>query len=123
MTVMSGKKHDTIDEYIARYPKDVQLLLEKMRKTIRKAAPKAEERISYGMPAFYQDGILVWFAAFKEHIGFYPKTSAIAAFKKDLSKFEGTKGTIRFPIGKPLPLALVGRIVKFRIEQNQNKKK
>jgi uncharacterized protein YdhG (YjbR/CyaY superfamily) len=121
--MMSRKKHDTIDEYIARYPKDVQLLLEKMRKTIRKAAPKAEERISYGMPAFYQDGILVWFAAFKEHIGFYPKPSAIAAFKKDLSKFEGTKGTIRFPIDKPLPLALVSRIVKFRMKQNQNKKK
>src|SRR5689334_23603755 len=117
MMVMSGKKHDTIDDYIARNPKDVQPLLEKMRKTIRKAAPKAEGRISYGMPAFYQDGILVWFAAFKEHIGFYPKPSAIAAFKKDLSKYEGTKGTIRFPIDKPLPLALVSRIVKFRIKQ------
>jgi uncharacterized protein YdhG (YjbR/CyaY superfamily) len=121
--MMNEKKPDTIDEYIAHYPKDVQLLLEKMRKTIRKAAPEAEERISYSMPAFYQDGILVWFAAFKEHIGFYPKPSAIAAFEKDLSKYEGTKGTVRFPMNKPLPLALVSRIVKFRIRQNQNKKK
>jgi uncharacterized protein YdhG (YjbR/CyaY superfamily) len=120
---VNGKKPDTIDEYISRYPKDVQQILEKMRKTIRQAAPQAEERISYGMPAFYEDGILVWFAAFKEHIGFYPKPSAIAVFKNDLSKFEGSKGTIRFPIDKPLPLALVGRIVKFRIKQNQNKKK
>jgi uncharacterized protein YdhG (YjbR/CyaY superfamily) len=120
---MDGKKHDTIDEYISRYPKDVQLLLEKMHKTIRKAAPKAEERISYGMPAFYQDGILVWFAAFKAHIGFYPKTSAITTFKKDLSKYEVSKGTIRFPIDKPLPLALVSRIVKFRIRQNRNRRK
>ena len=120
---MDKTRPKTIDEYIAGYPEDVQRLLQRMRLTIRKAAPKAEERISYSMPAFDQDGILVWFAAFKEHIGLYPKTSAITAFKKDLSNYEVSKGTVRFPMDQPLPLSLVSRIVKYRIKENQDNKK
>ena len=120
---MTKTRPKTIDDYIAGYPKDAQRLLQKMKLTIRKAAPKSEERISYSMPAFDQDGILVWFAAFKEHIGFYPKTSAITSFKKDLTKYEVSKGTIRFPMDKPLPVSLVSRIVKYRIKENRDKKK
>ena len=120
---MDKTRPKTVDDYIAGYPENVQRLLQRMRLTIRKAAPKAEERISYSMPAFDQEGILVWFAAFKEHIGFYPKTSAIMAFEKALSKYEVAKGTIRFPLDKPLPLDLVTRIVKFRVIENRDKKK
>ena len=120
---MDKTRPKTIDDYIARHPEDVQKLLQKMRLTIRKAAPKAKERISYSMPAFDQDGILVWFAAFKEHIGFYPKTSAITSFKKDLTKYEVSKGTIRFPMDRPLPLGLITGIVKYRVRENRDKKK
>ena len=120
---MDKVRPKTIDDYIAGYPEDVQRLLQRMRITIRNAAPQAEERISYSMPAFYQEGILVWFAAFKEHIGFYPKTSAIIAFKKSLSKYEVAKGTIRFPVDQPLPLGLVSKIVKYRVKENLDKKK
>ena len=120
---MDKTRPKTIDDYISDYPEDVQKLLQKLRVTIRKAAPKATEKISYSMPAFYQNGTLVWFAAFKEHIGFYPTPSAITAFKKSLSKYEVAKGTIRFPMDKPLPLSLVSRIVKYRVAENQDKKK
>lgn len=120
---MDKTRPKTIDDYVARYPEDVQKLLQKMRLTIRNAAPKAEETISYSMPAFDQDGILVWFAAFKEHIGFYPKTAAIVYFKKDLTKYEVAKGTIRFPMDQPLPLGLISRIVKYRVRENRDKKK
>jgi uncharacterized protein YdhG (YjbR/CyaY superfamily) len=108
----------TIDEYIATFPKDVQVILEKFRQAIKEAAPEAEETISYKMPAFKQNGILVWFAAFKNHIGFFPKISAIEAFKAELSGFKLSKGTIRFPLDEPIPFDLVKRIVKFRIKEN-----
>ena len=108
----------TIDEYIAAFPKDVQVILEKFRQAVKEAAPDAEETISYKMPAFKQNGILVWFAAFKNHIGFFPKKSAIEAFKAELSAFELSKGTIRFPLDEPIPFNLVKRIVKFRIKEN-----
>ena len=108
-----------VDAYIARYPAGVQRLLEQIRTTVRKAAPGAEEGISYGIPAYRYQGSLVWFAAFKNHVGFYPKHSGIANFKKELLVFKNAKGSVQFPIGKPLPLNLVARIVKFRVKENK----
>ena len=112
----------TIDEYIATFPHDIQILLEKLRQTIRNAAPDAKEVISYQMPAFKLNGILVYFAAFKNHIGFYPTASGIEAFKEELSKYKGGRGSVQFPIDKPLPLELVSKIVKFRVKENLEKK-
>jgi len=117
------KKPKDIDEYIARYPKTTQKLLEQFRATVKKAAPKAEEVISYGMPAFKSNGLLVWFAAYSKHLGFYPRVSAIAAFTKELSAYKGAKGSVQFPLDKPLPLGLVARIVKFRVKENLAKQK
>ena len=111
------------DAYLERFPKNVQRLLQKMRLTIKKAAPQAKETISYGIPAFALNGLLVWFAAHKNHIGFYPRASAIAAFKKELSAYKGAKGSVQFPFDKPIPLALISRIVKYRMKQNLSKKK
>ncbi|MGZ4886556.1 MAG: iron chaperone [Candidatus Aminicenantales bacterium] len=111
------KPSQTIDEYIAACPKDVRILLKILRKAIRLSAPGAEETISYQMPAFRLHGILVYFAAFKNHIGFYPTSSAIEAFKKELSPFETSKGTVRFPLDKPIPVALVKRIVRYRVKE------
>ena len=111
----------SIDEYIETFPSQVQDALQQLRETVRKAAPEAEETISYQIPAFKLNGNLVYFAAFKNHIGFYPTASAISAFTRELSKFEGSKGTVRFPIGKPLPLQLVSKIVKFRVKENLRK--
>jgi uncharacterized protein YdhG (YjbR/CyaY superfamily) len=108
-----------IDEYIAGFPNDVQAILEKIRMTIRKAAPDADETISYQMPTFTLNGnCLVYFAAFKKHIGFYPAPSGIAEFKQDLSVYEAGKGTMKFPLDKPIPFDLVGKIVKFRVKEN-----
>jgi uncharacterized protein YdhG (YjbR/CyaY superfamily) len=112
------KVFKTIDEYIATFPREVQHVLEEMRQTIRDSAPEAEETISYNMPAFKQNGILVWFAAFKNHIGFYPKVSALEAFKEKLTAYEVSKGTVRFPLNKPIPYDLVKEIVRFRVEEN-----
>jgi len=111
----------TIDEYISKYPEDVQVILQRFRNTIKKAAPKAEETISYQMPAFKQDGMLVYFAGWQTHVGFYPVSSAIREFAKELSKYESSKGTVKFPIDKPVPYGLVSRIVKFRVKENQAK--
>ena len=108
----------SIDEYIASFPQDIQKALTGLRATIRAAAPKAEEKISYGMPAFALQGNLVYFAAFKNHIGFFPTSSGIRAFKRDLAAYELSKGTVRFLYGKPLPLRLIGRIVRFRVAEN-----
>jgi len=108
----------TIDDYIAGFPKDVQVILEELRATIRKAAPEAEETINYQIPTFTLNGNLVHFAAYKNHIGFYPTPSGIAAFKKELSAYEGAKGSVQFPIDKPLPLRLITKIVKFRVKEN-----
>jgi uncharacterized protein YdhG (YjbR/CyaY superfamily) len=120
---MNKKTPESIDDYVERFPKAVQQLLEKMRLTIKKAAPQAKEKISYSMPAFALDGILVWFAAHKSHIGFYPGAAGIASFKKELSAYKGAKGSVQFPFAEPLPLALVSRIVRFRVKQNLSKKK
>ena len=108
----------TIDEYIAGFPKDVQAILEQVRTTIRKAAPNAEEKISYQMPTFTLKGNLVHFAAFKNHIGFYPIPSGIEEFKEELSAYEQGKGSVQFPLDKPIPYDLISRIVKFRVKEN-----
>lgn len=107
-----------IDTYIATFPHEVQAILEKLRQTIRKAAPAATEKISYQMPTFYLNGNLVHFAAYKDHIGFYPAPSGIVAFEAELSEYKTSKGAIQFPIDKPLPLALVKKIVAFRVDEN-----
>jgi len=115
---VAEKKFRTIDDYISTFPKNIQIILEELRQVIREAAPKAEETISYQMPAFRQNGILVWFAAFKNHIGFFPKVSAINAFKEKLSFYQTSKGTIQFPIDAPIPFELVKEIVRFRVKEN-----
>jgi uncharacterized protein YdhG (YjbR/CyaY superfamily) len=107
-----------IDEYISGYPMEIQRFLQQVRATIKKAAPKAVEVISYGMPAFKMDGLLVWFAAHSKHIGFYPKASGIEAFKKELSIYKWAKGSVQFPFNKPMPLGLITRIVEFRVNEN-----
>jgi uncharacterized protein YdhG (YjbR/CyaY superfamily) len=107
-----------IDEYIAAFPDDVQEILQKIRMTIRTAAPEAEETIKYQMPTFTLKGNLVHFAAFKKHIGFYPVPTGIEAFKQELSVYEGGKGSIQFPLDKPIPYNLIGKIVKFRVKEN-----
>jgi len=107
-----------IDEYIAGFPKETQQLLETMRATIKKAAPGAEEAISYAIPTFKLHGNLVHFAAYKNHIGFYPAPRGIEAFKKELAAYEGGKGTVQFPIDQPLPLTLISKIVKYRVKEN-----
>ena len=120
---MDSKKarFTSIDEYIATSPKEIQKKLQELRATIKAAAPEAQEKISYQMPAFDLKGNLVWFAAFKNHIGFYPMPSGIQAFKKEFSVYEGSKGAIRFPLDKPLPLKLVSKVVKFRVAENLKK--
>jgi uncharacterized protein YdhG (YjbR/CyaY superfamily) len=115
---MAKTDFKNIDEYISTFPEKVRPVLEQIRETIKKAAPKAEEVISYQMPAFKYFGILVNFAAYKNHIGFYPTPSGIEAFKEELSSYEGAKGSVKFPIDKPLPLELIIRIVKFRMKEN-----
>jgi len=110
-----------IDKFIAEYPEDVQKVLKKVRATIRKAAPQAEETINYGIPTFTLNGNLVHFSAFKSHIGFYPTPSGIEKFKKELSAYEGAKGSVKFPLDKPIPHDLITKIVKFRVEENLKK--
>ena len=118
----SKKQLSTIDEYIETFQNDVQSILEKMRQTIKKAAPEAVEAISYQMPTFKLNGKnLVHFAAFKNHIGFYPIPSGIEAFKKELSLYKQGKGSVQFPIDKPIPYDLVEKIVKYRVKENLEK--
>lgn len=107
-----------IDEYIARFPEAVQAKLEKLRATIRKAAPAAEETISYHIPTFTLNGPLVHFAAYQKHIGFYPGSAGIQKFQKRLSAYEGAKGSVQFPLEKPMPYDLIAEIVKFRVKDN-----
>lgn len=111
-------KHATIDAYVADFPPEVQQILQKVRQTIQAAAPKAEEAISYSIPTFKLNGNLVHFAAFKNHIGFYPTSSGIAKFKKQLSAYKGAKGSVQFPLDQPIPCGLIARIVKFRVREN-----
>lgn len=113
----------TIDEYIAGFPPDVQQILQKIRMTIREAAPDAEETIRYQMPTFRLGGNLVHFAGFKNHIGFYPVPTGIRKFKKELSVYKQGKGSVQFPLDQPMPFALITRIVKFRVQENLAKGK
>jgi uncharacterized protein YdhG (YjbR/CyaY superfamily) len=115
---MKKKPPKDIDEYIGGFPDDVQTKLEKLRATIREAAPGAQEKISYQMPTFFLEGNLVHFAAYKNHIGFYPTPSGIAQFKDQLSNYKGAKGSVQFPLEEPIPYELVSEIVDFRVQEN-----
>lgn len=117
----SKKQFKTIDEYISTFPKKIQIILEKLRQTIRNMAPKAKEVISYQIPTFKLNGNLVHFAAYKNHIGFYPTPSGIEAFKKELTPYEVTKGSVKFPLNKPIPFELISKIVEFRVQENLDK--
>ena len=114
-------KVETIDDYVNLFPKNVQNILEKLRKIIRESAPEAEEAISYGMPTFKLNGNLVHFAAFKNHIGFYPTPSGIETFKEELTPYKSSKGSVQFPLDKPIPYELVRKIVVFRVKENLKK--
>ena len=119
-----NKKFETIDEYIQTCPKNVQAILEKIRQIIQKAAPEAVETISYQMPAFKLNGkVLVYFAAWKHHIGFYATPSGKSAFKKELSKYKWAKGSVQFPLDQPIPYDVIKNIVVFRAKENMAKKK
>lgn len=107
-----------IDEYIAGFPKEIQEILEKVRRTIRNAAPDAEEAIKYQIPTFVLKGNLVHFAAFKNHIGFYPAPRGIEEFKEELAAYKGAKGSVQFPLDQPVPFDLIDRIVRFRVKDN-----
>jgi uncharacterized protein YdhG (YjbR/CyaY superfamily) len=111
----------SIDEYIALFPEEVQIKLKELRTVIRTAAPDAEEKISYQMPTFALKGNLVHFAAYKHHIGFYPTSSGTENFKSELSAYEGGKGSVRFPLDKPIPYDLISKIVAFRVAENLKK--
>ena len=113
--------HETIDDYIADFPPDVQVILKKLRATIRKAAPDAEEAMKYRLPTFVLNGNLVHFGAFKKHIGFYATPTGNEKFRKELSVYEGAKGSVQFPLDKPIPYDLVSRMVKFRVKENLEK--
>ena len=115
------KNPQNIDEYIANFPQEIQEILQELRATIHGAAPEAEEVISYQMPTFRLKGNLVHFAAYKNHIGFYPTPSGIENFKEELSAYEGAKGSVKFPINQPLPLDTITKIVKFRAKENLEK--
>lgn len=116
------RTYETIDEYIADFPEDVQAILQEMRRVIREQAPDADEAISYQIPTFRQNGILVHFAAFKQHVGFYPTPGGIEAFRDELAPYRPAKGSVKFPISKPIPYDLVRRITAWRVAQNSQKK-
>ncbi len=111
----------TIDEYIARYPADVQPILSQIRAVIKEAAPGAVEKISYQMPSFYLKGNLVWFGAHTHHIGFYPTPAGIKAFQEELAAYKQSKGAVQFPLDQPMPYDLIRRIVQFRVAENSKK--
>lgn len=114
-----GTSAKSVDEYLAALPEDARATLEKIRKAVKAAAPKAAEVISYQMPMYKQNGMLVGFAAFKNHCSLFPGTKPIATFKDELKAYKTSKGTIQFPIGKPLPAALVKKLVKTRLAENE----
>lgn len=118
----AGNHATTIDQYIQNFPTDVQAKLSELRSTIRRSAPQATEKISYGVPTFELNGNLVHFAAFKRHIGFYPAPSGIARFQKELKAYKSAKGSVQFPLDEPLPLHLITKIVEFRVDENSRKK-
>jgi uncharacterized protein YdhG (YjbR/CyaY superfamily) len=117
----SSSDETTIDQYIQGFPEDVRAKLSDLRSTIRKSAPQATEKISYGVPTFDLNGNLVHFAAFKRHIGFYPTPSGIARFQTELKAYKSAKGSVQFPLDEPLPLELIAKIVDFRVGENSKK--
>ena len=116
-----GTTPETIDQYIATFPRDVQAIMQKIRATIQKAAPDAQEKISYQIPTFTLHGNLVHFAAWKTHIGFYPASSGVREFKKELAGYAQAKGTIQFPLDEPIPYGLIAKITKFRVKENSER--
>ena len=118
MKTTSNAKFKTVDEYLSALPNNVRHIVEGLKKTIRQAAPQAEEVISYNIPAFKLNGMLVWYAAYKKHIGFYPTATPIRAFKNELTGYKTSKGAIQFPLDKAIPTALVIKIVKYRVNEN-----
>jgi uncharacterized protein YdhG (YjbR/CyaY superfamily) len=114
-------KNDRIDDYIREFPATMRIKLDEMRKIIREAAPEAEERISYKMPAYYQNGYVAYFGGHEKHVGFYPTGSGIEAFKNEISAFKSSKGAVQFPLDQPLPKELVIRMVKFKIKENMER--
>jgi uncharacterized protein YdhG (YjbR/CyaY superfamily) len=119
--VKPGATPQTVDDYLAALPKEARATLEKIRKTIKAVAPKATEVISYQMPMYKHHGMLVGFAAFKDHCSLFPGAKVVATYKDELKSYKTSKGTIRFPIGKPLPAALVKKLVKARIAENERR--
>ena len=119
----NNKSFNSIDEYIENFPDDIQIILQKIRKTIKKAAPDSEEVISYRMPAFKQNSVLVYFAAFKDHIGFFPTAKPIIIFKDRLTAYKNSKGTIQFPLDKKIPFDLIAEITKYRLKEDLEKTK
>jgi uncharacterized protein YdhG (YjbR/CyaY superfamily) len=118
---MQTIKLTTIDDYIAGFPENIRLILEEIRQTIRQEAPNAEEAIKYGMPTFIYKGNLVYFAAFKNHIGLYALPSGNVAFKEELSQYKTGKGSIQFPLDKPMPYELIARMTAFRVKENEER--
>jgi uncharacterized protein YdhG (YjbR/CyaY superfamily) len=121
MEPVSKTKFKTVDEYLSTFPNATQLKLRQVRALIKKYAPLAKELISYNIPAFSYNGILVYYAGYKNHIGFYPTSSGIAAFKKELASYDWAKGSVQFPLDKPIPEGLIGKIVKFRVKENEKR--
>jgi uncharacterized protein YdhG (YjbR/CyaY superfamily) len=121
--VVTQRKFRSIDEYIDSFPKEIASILQTVRQTVKEEAPDAEETIKYQMPTFTLNGNLVYFAAWKHHIGFYPPVSENAPFKRELAPYEGPKGNYQFPLNKPLPISLIRKIVRFRVEESLGKKK
>jgi uncharacterized protein YdhG (YjbR/CyaY superfamily) len=119
---MQNNTFVTIDEYINAFEGEVKSILQKIRNTVREVAPEATESINYGIPTFKQSGNLVHFAAYKNHIGFYPSPSGMEEFKKDVALYKTGKGTMQFPLDKPIPYDLISEIVRFRVEENKFKK-
>ncbi|MCT4794907.1 iron chaperone [Exiguobacterium alkaliphilum] len=114
---MKQTKMTTVDEYILQFPVEVQAILQTLRKSVKDISPEAEEKMSYQMPTYYLKGNLVHFAAYKNHIGFYPTPAGIDAFKDELSDYKSAKGSVQFPIDKPIPFELIKRIVEFRVSE------
>jgi uncharacterized protein YdhG (YjbR/CyaY superfamily) len=117
------KEQNAVDQYISGFPREMQKILQKVRQTIRETAPEAEETIGYGIPTYKLNGNLVHFGGFKHHVGFYPTPSALTDFQDELSRYEGAKGSVKFPLDQPMPLELIAKITKQRVQENLAKKK
>jgi uncharacterized protein YdhG (YjbR/CyaY superfamily) len=123
MKITPGTKFASVNEYFSVFPAPIKAKLKEMKKIIQEAAPEAEEVISYNMPAFKMNGVLVYYAGYKEHIGFYPTGSGIAAFKKEIEGYKNSKGAVQFPLDEPLPAALITKMVKYRVKEDKAKAK